>query len=841
MQDVLLRHQRGHFELASSPSNTNGARLNRKRALRDELAEVSGYETSEEVPGYAAAQTETIARGEPRSSPLDLSPSNHAYEPSRGLSHDLPVRPQTVSWDGGPTKIVPSLAAPSLSPSHVQPNGSDGYGSYPTHNQPLLPVTDPAHLSTGTISELNRSPLIFGDIDSGTAFLDMLLGLPGGQATGTPRANTEELAIRWAENATSDRLPINPPVETRPRSYPAHVRQNVKKVQSFWSTPQRLPAETQIWYDIISGSSDNIFSRHDYGAFTESSRETQHAGNAEICSNYEIRSQLQSLKRSLLKRQCHCSSSDGQITDTCDEHYFCENFNGMFEQGLYLYLDKYQPTYPILHVPTFNPQTVHTLLLFTMCIIGLSFVKTEEAVRFIYHIYPALLDEVYIRVISTTPSASNPSAMLSHLTLAHHMLFLLVVTEGNICPTKSQMLYGYTLTAAQNIGLFHLAVGQISDTIFSTTTDEHVRWKSWSRIDLIIGLLLYDSSLSGIFSMSPVISTSTLHVALPCDFALYRAQSPHDWTTLIQKGSSITTPTVKLSHNDFYLPTLPHQVHISCLYGIMSAILVRLTANYHRLIIGSDLGQEDWHQHIPWRIYNLDKRASSITNVVIHFIRLYDTILANSNPNCIVIWHNLCLLLTADIRLHERAAGREGPEAMQTARQAIALWAKTPAARRACLHAAQIFHRLSNWKPMDGMGFQPARCLLNSALVLAFYTLVSPGATETRLADSFDLATADIDWKVVGDEGMTDSTPEGEQSRTDDPAVNFIRFGGPVVLCGKTYFGGASYARRLLLDFASLLDEVGRHWMAKYPRLLYMIHDTMVDVDVGGEMREGTA
>ncbi|KAE8369835.1 hypothetical protein BDV27DRAFT_152714 [Aspergillus caelatus] len=783
-----------------------------------------------------------------RSSPLALSPSDHAYEPNRGLLHDLPVRPQTVAWDGGPTKMLPSLAAPSLSPSHVHTDGRGGYGSYPTVGQALLPVADQVHLPTGTISEFNRSPLMFGDIDSGAAFLDMLLGLPGGQETGTTSANTEKLAIPWTENGTSHPLTISPPVEGGSRSYPAHICQNVKKVQNFWSTPQRLTAETQIWYEIISGSSDNIFSRHDYGPCTESPQQAQHAGHAEICLNHEIRSQLQNLKRSLLKRQCHCSSSDGQITDTCDEHYFCENFNGIFEQGLYLYLDKYQPTYPILHVPTFKPQTVHTLLLFTMCIIGLSFVKTEEAVRFIYHIYPALLDEVYIRVISTTPNVSKPSAMLSHLTLAHHMLFLLVVTEGNICPTKSQMLYGYTLTAAQNLGLFHLDVGQISASLFSTTTDDHIRWKLWSRIEsiknLIIGLILYDTSLAGIFSMSPVISTSTLHVALPCDFALYRAQSTHNWIALLQKGSNITTPTVKLSHNDFYLPTLPHQVHISCLYGIMSAILVRLTANYHRLIIGSDLSQADWHQHIPWRIYNLDKRATSITNVVIHFIQLYDTILAKSNPNCIVIWHNLCLLLTADIRLHERAAGREGPEAMQTARRAISLWAKTPAARRACLHAAQIFHTLSNWKPMDGMGFQPARCLLNSALVLALYTLVSPaGVTETRHTNTFDLATADIDWKVVGDEGMTDSVSgEGQpqQSRTDDPAVNFIRFGGPVVLCGKTYFGGASYARRLLLDFASLLDEVGRHWMAKYPRLLYMIHDTMVDVDIGGEMRDRT-
>ncbi|KAB8262913.1 hypothetical protein BDV32DRAFT_119748 [Aspergillus pseudonomiae] len=426
-RDVLLRHQRGHFELASSPANANVARVNRKRAVRDELAEVSA---SEEVPNYAAAQqTEgNIVRAGSRSSTSALSPSDHAYEPDAGLANDLPVRPQTIAWNGGPTKMVPSIAATSLSPSHVHDDGR-GYGSYPTGDQALLPVADQVHLSNGAVAEFNRSPLMFGDIDSGTAFLDMLLGLPGGQATGTTSANPDQLDIPWTESGTSDRLTISPPVEAEPKHYPAHIRQNVKKVQSFWSTPQRLTSETQIWYEIISGSSENIFSGQDHETYTGPSQPNQHAGAAEICLNHEIRAQLQDLKRRLLKRQCHCSSSDGRITDACDEHYFCENFNGIFEQGLYLYLDKYQPSYPILHIPTFKPQAVHTLLLFTMCMIGLSFVKTEEAVRFIYHIYPALLDEVYRRIISMTPSTSNPSALLSHLTLAHHMLFLLVVTE----------------------------------------------------------------------------------------------------------------------------------------------------------------------------------------------------------------------------------------------------------------------------------------------------------------------------------------------------------------------------------------------------------------------------
>jgi hypothetical protein len=350
---------------------------------------------------------------------------------------------------------------------------------------------------------------------------------------------------------------------------------------------------------------------------------------------------------------------------------------------------------------------------------------------------------------------------------------------------------------------------------------------------LILGLILHDSSLSGIFSTSPVISADTLHLALPCDFDFYRARSEREWTQLNSQGLSNTAPTMKLSHNEYFLPDLPSRVHISCLYGPMCAIIIRLTTSYHRLILNSDLAREEQHQYIPWRIYSLDRRANMTTHVVVRFIQLYDTIIRNTNPNCVVIWHNLCLHLTTDIRLLERAAGREGPEAMQTARQAISVWAKTPAARRACLHAAQIFRTFSNWKPTDGTGFQPVRSLFQSALVLALYILVSPRLESAQDSEGFDLARIDIDWKAVGEEGLADGPQDqNEQSRTENPAVNFIRFGGPISLCGKAYFMGARHARRLVLDFASLLDEVGKHWMAKYPRLLYMIHDTILDVNV---------
>lgn len=62
----------------------------------------------------------------------------------------------------------------------------------------------------------------------------------------------------------------------------------------------------------------------------------------------------------------------------------------------------------------------------------------------------------------------------------------------------------------------------------------------------------------------------------------------------------------------------------------------------------------------------------------------------------------------------------------------------------------------------------------------------------------------------------------------EDKAVRSIRLGGLVVINRKVYHPGARHAQRIILEFASLLDEVGTHWMADYARLLYVIHDMMI-------------
>lgn len=119
-----------------------------------------------------------------------------------------------------------------------------------------------------------------------------------------------------------------------------------------------------------------------------------------------------------------------------------------------------------------------------------------------------------------------------------------------------------------------------------------------------------------------------------------------------------------------------------------------------------------------------------------------------------------------------------------------------------------------------------------SALVLGLYILMGPTYERTGESGVFDLADTEVNWIEVGDEGVSNSgLPDPShpliQNEVENPAVYFIRHGGPILFSGKIYHPGARHAQRMILDFAELLDEVGTHWMADYPRLLYMVNDTM--------------
>jgi hypothetical protein len=343
---------------------------------------------------------------------------------------------------------------------------------------------------------------------------------------------------------------------------------------------------------------------------------------------------------------------------------------------------------------------------------------------------------------------------------------------------------------------------------------------------------MVDTWYSGVLHTSPIMRTDDIQIILPCDAALFQAPTAMKWAQLISKGHQCCMPSVGLFSDRMSLPELNVTLDPLGMNGILSMVRMRISEDFHRLLSGTHV-RASQQSFVPCRTYNSDPRAKHTPYLAVKIIKVYNDVLSNMNPNCFVLWHNMCIMLTADIRLFEIGAGCAGAATARQALDDIAIWTQTPSARRACLHAAQTFKLMSNRRASDGDPFHASAGLFISALILGLYVfMIPPKAESTSISPGFDLID-DVDWDIVGSEGLSDDSPN---LPADDAAVNFIRNGGGICFDGVIHQPGYEAARRILLDYARLLEDIGR-WRVRinqFSRVLRIMSDALVDVEMSG-------
>lgn len=319
--------------------------------------------------------------------------------------------------------------------------------------------------------------------------------------------------------------------------------------------------------------------------------------------------------------------------------------------------------------------------------------------------------------------------------------------------------------------------------------------------------------------------TDSIELILPCATALFQARPASKWLELLSKGHPISMPTIALYPQHAMIPKVTGSLDFLGMHGILCTIRLRISEDYHRLLSGTE-HKDAQRWFVPWQTFITDTRAKITLDLVVEVMGSYGNMLSTMNPQCMVVWHNMCIMLTADPRIFELGAGSEGAVAARQALEDIAIWSQTNAARRAILHAAQTFKFMSNRRASDGDPFQSINCLFISALVLGLYVfMVPPDNKDGDDSLSFELMD-DVDWCRVGNEGLVN-----ENEYIDDPAVNFIRNGGSMSLSGVVHEGGYHSARRILLDFANLLEDIGKWRVCRYIQVLRIMSDALVDVE----------
>lgn len=351
---------------------------------------------------------------------------------------------------------------------------------------------------------------------------------------------------------------------------------------------------------------------------------------------------------------------------------------------------------------------------------------------------------------------------------------------------------------------------------------------------MISCLLWMDMAYTRLMGSAGVVDISKVELYQPCDDALFDAPTSAVFLQLVNDGNQLIMPRV--SFHNFYANPPATLSHFSIETSLVAWYL-QIAAIRHRLRIGNYVPLEA-RSYSPADLFSQSRSARDVVVSLLMLPSRYPSLFQQRHRASAFAWHNVNISLTVDIDLLEIASGRDGSEFAKTALVAVSKWAQTPGARRAALHAAQIFDILSSSRLRETNISRPDLLLFNSALVLSMYLFVSCREQGFHTsAVPFELLQ-DVDWTDLGQEGLLSppqtslADPDSDPQHSRGPAWaarNFIRNGGLVSFAGEVQRGSEITARKILLNYVRLLDDFGKWRGSRYSRLLRAMSDFIIE------------
>jgi hypothetical protein len=194
------------------------------------------------------------------------------------------------------------------------------------------------------------------------------------------------------------------------------------------------------------------------------------------------------------------------------------------------YLDGFQPVYPIFHVPTFDPNEMHWILVLAVSAIGCNFVNSAEAAQYAQPLHEfvrrAIMVERQKNALNYTPLWLMQAMLLNCIGLIH---------SGNPQSRDS----GLSLFSE----LVRLAHGE---DLFSTSHQSHVQdtrqWGYWIENEMKrrTGYLVWlvDTTFAYTTDSPPLLSLKDAQTPLPVHERLWEANSEYVWQSLYQEENA---------------------------------------------------------------------------------------------------------------------------------------------------------------------------------------------------------------------------------------------------------------------------------------------------------------
>ncbi|KAF5584954.1 uncharacterized protein FSUBG_12617 [Fusarium subglutinans] len=562
---------------------------------------------------------------------------------------------------------------------------------------------------------------------------------------------------------------------------------------------------SKVWADVVNYRGDGIF--------TDVSI-SQSSPSSTIGTENESRWGMDEEKRQDLIREF---GSSGSSVDFLPAR--------LLNLGLTIAFRQPHSLVPFIHQPTFSAKSASNSVVFSLCLLGLAILDSSYVKPFTAHYLPAATEKCCSQLAAPSFGPEGSAQLVERLASAALLLMAWSISSphGARDAFLSRMLYYQTMNLVKMSGLLMPRPSSFSiDNLLSQANSARLihdpgqsddwAWKAWARTESFKRL-----------NTEPLICTSVVQLEMSTSIDLYRSSSAKSWRSCRNAGTSVTTePAIIRMHTPTITLTPLQETSPIGMTGLLSVVWARILQHQHQTRGTRDINGDQ----PPASVDASTETGNNILRALGDIYTNYSRFLRYRNPNCIAQWHFLNLNVLANLEIFEMASGRNGAESAYAALQEISNWSQTQHARRACLHAAGIYVAMSRRRANDGIMLHSDMSLFTAALVLGLYVfMMQPNEGNTDAdAESFELLN-DIDWTNLCDP-MSEVDNAG-----DNTASQFIHNGGSISFSGTVCEAGYNAAKMILLEFASLLEEVGK-WNAKeLCHILRIMSDSLIEVD----------
>ncbi|KAF5543431.1 C2H2 type zinc finger domain-containing protein [Fusarium phyllophilum] len=375
---------------------------------------------------------------------------------------------------------------------------------------------------------------------------------------------------------------------------------------------------------------------------------------------------------------------------------------------------------------------------------------------------------------------------------------------------------------------------RISELLQTEENNDNV--KLTEQLETMITVLLtlnlgaINSAIELFFATEPTLQIDAVYVMPVCDCELFEAGILERWCQMRPDFHQMAYPVVSASYSK--TPVVARSYDM--MYTLLMILQLRFSA--------ASLVVERATQHgdappssPPWKVFGSDIRTKCLVGLTVDLVRAAIPKDRNFEMNSAVSWHALCLSLTANIRLLETAAGRSGPEEASQAMKEVSVWAQTPTARRAALHAAHIFYLLFKRRFCDPVKLHTIISLFQAALVLGFYICARKHPDTPQVFHVYDT----INWAELGAFGLTDEAPDLSPEVMQLPEAQYIVQEQTIAFGDFIITSGITEARKCWLQFASLMIGLGRWKSRTFSHILHVMCDNLSEGESAAAGNDG--